>query len=87
MKTGFKDPVSNKKEKVQKNPWDFSQPPYDERSSCYVNAGTHQGVGHKQPVGHAGNPQSKVAVLPSGRVKTMKVSSVPNKNLDVELEK
>jgi hypothetical protein len=86
MKTGFKDPIEDKKNKVQKSPWDFSQPPYDERSSCYVNAGTHHGVGHKQPVGHAGNPKSKVAILPEGRIKTMQVAKVPTKNLDTEIE-
>lgn len=34
-----------------KAPWDYSQPPIDERSSCYVNAGNHHGVGYRQPTG------------------------------------
>ncbi len=31
--------------------WNFDQPSYDERSSCFINAGTEQGVGKRQPVG------------------------------------
>lgn len=37
--------------KTVRNPWSFVQPPYDARSSCFINAGTEQGVGKKQPVG------------------------------------
>ena len=33
------------------SPWDFSCPPYDQRSSIFMNAGTHHGVGKRQPVG------------------------------------
>jgi len=33
------------------SPWDFTQPEYDQRSSIYMNAGTHHGVGKRQPVG------------------------------------
>ena len=51
MKTRFPNPIEPKG-KEQKSPWDFTQPDYDERSSCYVNAGSHYGVGHKNPVGH-----------------------------------
>lgn len=88
METGFKDPIrSEVKAKEMKSPWDFSCPKYDERSSCYVNAGSHYGVGHKQPIGHAGNPSAKADVLPKGRVSTMKVAGVPRTNLPVEMEK
>lgn len=59
MKSGFKDPIAIKKQDPKdkpvdgkKSPWDFTCPQYDQRSSCFVNAGTHYGVGHKQPVGH-----------------------------------
>lgn len=47
-----------------KSPWDFSCPQYDQRSSKFVNAGTDYGVGHRQPVGHEGNPKQTVSVLP-----------------------
>jgi len=80
MKSGFKDPIAIKKQNPmdkpkdgKKSPWDFTCPQYDQRSSCFVNAGTHYGVGHAQPVGHEGNPRSKVECLPYGRVKTMEV--------------
>ena len=80
MKSGFNDPIAIKGQKPQdkpkdgKNtPWDFSCPQYDQRSSCFVNAGTHYGVGHKQPVGHDGNPKTTVGILPSGKVNTMRV--------------
>lgn len=77
-KSGFSDPIAIKNQQPmdkpkdgKKSPWDFTCPQYDERSSCYVNAGTHYGVGHRQPVGHEGNPKESVSVLPRGRVKTM----------------
>ena len=74
MKSGFKDSteIKNKSHAV-KNPWSFVAPEYDERSSCFVNAGTHYGVGHNQPVGHSGNPKQNVPCLPRGRVNTLKV--------------
>lgn len=80
MKSGFKDPIEIKKQSPKdkpndgkKSPWDFTCPQYDQRSSCFVNAGTHYGVGHKQPVGHANNPKPTAEVLPRGRVKGMEV--------------
>jgi hypothetical protein len=58
MKSGFKDPTAIKNQKPKdkpvdgkNSPWDFRCPQYDERSSNFVNAGTHYGVGHRQPVG------------------------------------
>lgn len=79
MKSGFKDPIQIKnqrpkdKPKDGKNtPWDFRCPQYDQRTSCFVNAGTHYGVGYNQPVGHEGNGKEKVAVLPFGKVSTMR---------------
>ena len=88
MKTGFKDPIAVKEGKKMKSPWNFDCPPYDERTSCYVNAGTHYGVGHRQPVGHAGIPKDKAATMPTDRrsVKTMKDDEVPHKNLPLEIE-
>jgi len=86
MKTGFKDPIAIKEGKKIKSPWNFDAPQYDERSSCYVNAGSHFGVGHRQPVGHKGNPKTTSPVLPKGRVATMKDDEVPHKNLRFEVE-
>lgn len=34
-----------------KSPWTFTQPPYDQRSSVFINAGFVHGVGKTQPVG------------------------------------
>ena len=84
MKTGFKDPIAARHEKERKSPWDYTCPQYDERSSCYVNAGSHYGVGHRNPVGHTGKAKSRVPTLPYGRVNTLKVSEVPMKNLPQE---
>ena len=86
-KTGFKDPARSKvKEKEQRSPWSFEQPPYDERSSCYVNAGSHYGVGHRQPVGNTGGPKKNVDVLPYGRSKTLRDDEIPKKNLRLEID-
>ncbi len=80
MKSGFSDPIAIKNQKPQdkpkdgkNSPWDFTCPQYDQRSSCFVNAGTNYGVGNKQPVGHSGNPSSKASTLPFGRPNTMRV--------------
>lgn len=79
MKSGFKEPNAIKSQKPQdkpkdgKNtPWDFRCPQYDQRSSCFVQAGTNYGIAHKQPVGHEGNPKTRAPTMPFGRVKTMK---------------
>ena len=67
-KTGFKDPArSNIKEENKKSPWNFDQPPYDERTSCYVNAGSEYGVGKTQPVGRKGNPKTTAPCLPANQ--------------------
>jgi hypothetical protein len=79
-KSGFDDPIrirnQNKECQPQdgvKSPWDFRCPPYDQRSSNFINAGTHYGVGRNQPVGHPGNPKPVVSVLPRTRVNTMQI--------------
>ena len=76
-KSGFADPIKIKDQNPEcmpedgvKSPWDFRCPQYDQRSSSFVNAGTHYGVGHRQPVGHSGNPKVVVDVLPQGRKNT-----------------
>lgn len=86
MKSGFKDPVIIKKQspkdkpegypKGNKDPWDFRCPQYDERSSCFVKAGTEYGLAHKQPVGHQGDPKMRVDVLPFGRPTTMPIDEI-----------
>lgn len=78
--SGFSDPFKIKSQEPKdkpvdgkNSPWDFRCPQYDQRSSCFVNAGTYYGVGHKQPVGHEGNPKENVDTLPKGKVNTMRV--------------
>lgn len=65
MEKNFADPIAPKKAEKKANPfWSFECPPYDERSSCFVNAGSYYGIGHKQPVGHSDDPKQIVGVLP-----------------------
>ena len=78
-KSGFVDPIAIKSQEPKdmpqdgkKSPWDFRCPRYDERSSCFINAGTEYGVGRTQPVGHSGDPKASNAI-PKGRVNTMRV--------------
>lgn len=75
--SGFVDPVAIKNQNPNEqpkdgmnSPWDFRCPQYDQRSSNFVNAGTHYGVGIRQPVGHAGNPMQDAPCLPKRRVNT-----------------
>jgi len=77
-KSGFSDPIAIKEQNKKdqpidgvNSPWDFRCPQYDQRSSNFVNAGTHYGVGHRQPVGHQGNPKQIVDVLPQTRRDTL----------------
>lgn len=78
-KSGFKDRIEIKEQREldqpkdgKKSPFDFRCPQYDQRSSNFVNAGTHYGVGRTQPIGHEGNPKRQVDVLPMGNVNTMR---------------
>ncbi len=78
MKSGFKDPIAIKNHKPEdkpvdgkNSPWDFRCPQYDQRSSCFVNAGTHYGVGHNQPVGT--KEYRNDGTIPMGRVNTMRI--------------
>lgn len=80
MESGFKDPIKIKNQKPmdkpkdgKNSPWNFECPQYDERSSSFLNAGTHYGVGRNQPVGSEGNPKERAPVMPMGRVNTMVV--------------
>lgn len=83
MKSGFKDPIAIRKEDPKNKPidgkksvWDFRCPAYDERSSCFVNAGTHYGEGHRQPVGHEGNPKMEGSILPTNGHRGVNVEEV-----------
>lgn len=76
-RSGFEDParIKEQNEKCEpedgvKSPWDFRCPQYDQRSSNFLNAGTHYGLGIIQPIGHEGNPKSEVAALPRTRMNT-----------------
>jgi hypothetical protein len=78
-KSGFSDPARIKYEReedkpvdAKKSPWDYRCPQYDQRSSNFINAGTDYGLGINQPVGHTGNPAQRVAVMPFGKVNTMR---------------
>ena len=84
MKIGFKDPIARTPAKKRESPWDFRCPPYDERSSWFVNAGTHQGIGSRNPVGHTGAPKQRVGTLPYGKVNPMDTDHVPPKQLNIE---
>lgn len=85
----FEDRTAPPKPKKMKSPWNYDCPKYDERSSCFVNAGSHYGVGFAQPIGHEGNPKSKVPALPQNRYKvsTMKIDEVPYRNEEFEIER
>lgn len=80
--SGFSDPIKIKHQREEdkpvdgkNSPFDFRCPQYDQRSSNFINAGTNYGVGHKQPVGHSGNPKREVPVLPMDcyKVTTMRI--------------
>lgn len=59
------DPIRSKNPKKSTHSyWQHKQPEYDERTSCYINAGTDYKVGHRQPVGRHGEPKVHVDVLP-----------------------
>lgn len=85
-KTGFKNPIEPKDTKQSKQPYQFGQPCYDDRTSCYTDAGSHYGVGHKQPVGHTGEPKERVPCLPYGRHPTLEVDETPRRRLPIDLE-
>jgi hypothetical protein len=82
-KSNFADPDRIKEQSPEckpenglNSPWDFRCPQYDQRSSNFINAGTHYGIGHKQPVGHKGDPKQVVDVLPQSRKNTMQVDDL-----------
>jgi hypothetical protein len=79
----FYDPIKIKNQNPEdkpkngvKSPWDFRCPQYDQRSSNFVNAGTHYGVGHRQPIGHLEPPKELVPCLPKNIVQTMQIDDL-----------
>lgn len=86
MKNAFPNPIEGKQGKTTENRWDFRQPPYDQRSSCFVSAGTHEGIGHRNPVGHTGTVKQRVNTLPFGKVNVMDTSYVPPRQVDIEMK-
>ena len=78
IKSGFADPIRIKEQNKEcqpedgiKSPWDFRCPQYDQRSGNFINAGSHYGIGHRQPVGHEGNPKHLADTLPQSRINTL----------------
>lgn len=67
-----------------KAPWNLTQPSYDDRSSCYVNVGSHYGVGKTQPIGS--KTASNRSPIPKGKNFGMKVDNVSRKPLSIEVE-
>jgi len=77
--SGFADPIDIREQREldrpkdgRDSPWDYRCPQYDQRSSNFVNAGTHYGTGRNQPIGHEGNPKQRVDVMPFGKPTTMR---------------
>lgn len=73
--SGFNNPIKakNPRPKERRIETNYIGPSYDERSSCYMNAGVDYGVGFKAPVGRKGNPNMKAPTLPQGRINTMEI--------------
>lgn len=82
----FPDPIATIKDKKAKNPWNFDQPAYDERSSCFVNAGGCYGVGHKTPVGKEKGKGLTSGPIPqkAKRFPSQYIHSGPSGELDTE---
>jgi hypothetical protein len=73
------------KGKKIKSPFDFEAPPYDERSSVFINAGTHQGLGKTQPVGHIGNAKETCRCLPQ-KSKTILKNNGDMRNIQMDIQ-
>lgn len=72
---GFEDPIAPEKGRIGKSPWNFEAPPYDERTSCFIEAGTDYGLGFRQPVGRVGKAKTE-EVVPTGKMKTLQTDYV-----------
>lgn len=88
MKTGFKDRLEVPEGKKIKNPWDFTNTTYDQRTSCFISAGTDYGVGKNQPIGkfHASNEGG----VPYGRGNHLKTDYIhhgkPTQTIELDHE-
>jgi hypothetical protein len=79
----FHDPIRPRDTKHKgKTPWNFQAPSYDERTSCYMDAGTHYGVGYNNPVGHDGKVKQRVPTLPYGIHMGMESDEAPRRLLN-----
>jgi hypothetical protein len=89
MKTGFKDRLQVPEGKKMKNPWDFTNTTYDQRTSGFITAGTDYGVGKAQPIGKF--EASNEGGVPYGRGNHLETDYVhrgmPNKVIELELGK
>ncbi len=85
MKKNFKDTIPDLSPTPMKSPWDFTCPEYDQRTSCFVNAGSHHGVGYRQPVGTL--KHNMKGAVPVGKGMGMTVDEIPMKNLVIDFEK
>lgn len=85
MKKNFKDTIPDLPNTPQRSPWDFTCPDYDQRSSKFVNAGEHHGVGYRQPVGTS--THNMKGAVPVGKGMGMTVDQIPMRNLIIEFEK
>ena len=85
MAKNFKNKIEEKPGKQIASPWNFDCPHYDERSSCFVNAGSHEGVGYRQPVGSQAH--SMKGSVPVGKGMGMTVDAIPTKNLTLDLSR
>lgn len=82
----FANPIAAKvKKEKAKSPWDFRCPQYDERTSCYMDAGTHYGIGYNSPVGHERPAKQRVATMPFGHKLGMETDEVPRKMLNPDM--
>lgn len=84
MKKNFKNNIEERTARTLTSPWDFTCPHYDQRSSCYVNAGAHHGIGHTQPVGT--KTHSNKGSVPLGKGMGMTDDYVGMKNLVIGFE-
>lgn len=87
MRTGFNDPKKIRSQKPKDRLeadfsetshrllWDFACPQYDQRTSCFIKAGTDYNVGHRTPVGtkEVKGHLTSSKIIPFGRINTMKV--------------
>lgn len=82
----FHDPIApNVRRDKAKTPWDYRQPQYDERSSCYMDAGTSYGVGYNNPVGHDGPAKQRVETMPFGYKLGMQMDEAPRRRLNPDM--